>query len=72
MTNYEFLKSIFDLAHRGIYVPLDNLPEDISREVVEKNVLTIELHNLIKSDGDKERIEELQEILYPKTEEIEE
>lgn len=65
MTDYDLLKSIFDLAHQGIYVNLDNLPSHISKDVVEKNVLHIELQNLKKSNGNTQRIIELQKILYP-------
>ena len=69
MKNSELLKNIFDLAHQGIYVPLNNLPADISKEVVEKNALYIELQNLKKSNGDINRITEIESILYPPEEE---
>ena len=70
MTNYEFLKSIFDNAHNGNY-NIPELPEDISQEVVEKNVLYIELQNLRKNNGNAERIAEIESILYPPEEEEE-
>lgn len=65
MNETQLLKNIFDLAHQGIYVGTDNLPDDISKEVVEKNILYIELQNLIRDNGSQERIEEIKEILYP-------
>ena len=68
---YNLLKSIFDKAHEGIY-EIPELPEGISREVVEKNVLYIELQNLKKSNGDSNRIAEIEAILYPVVEEEEE
>lgn len=68
MTNYEFLKSIFDNAHKGIYI-IPDLPQNISREVVEKNLLYIELQNLIRDHGNENRIEEIKAILYPLEEE---
>lgn len=64
MSDYELLKNIFDNAHNGIYV-IPELPSNISREVVEKNVLHIELQNLKKSNGDSNRIAEIEAILYP-------
>ena len=64
MENYELLKSIFDEAHKGNY-NIPELPEGISRDVVEKNVLYIELQNLKKSNGDENRIAEIEAILYP-------
>ena len=70
MNKTELLKQIFDKAHNGNY-NIPELPEGISREVVEKNVLYIELQNLIRDNGSQERIEEIKAILYP-VEEIEE
>jgi len=67
----KLLKQIFDLAHQGVYVNLENLPQDISKEVVEKNLLYIELQNLLKTDNNKKRIEEIKAILYPPIEEEE-
>ena len=64
MTNYEFLKQIFDNAWNGNY-NIPELPPDISREVVEKNVLYIELQNLRKNNGNESRIAEIEAILYP-------
>lgn len=73
MNNTELLKEIFDKAHQEIYnVDLDKLPSDISREVVEKNILYIELKNLVKNNGNPERIEEIKLILNPPQEEIDE
>ena len=69
MDKTKLLKNIFDLAEQGIYVPVDNLPADISKEVVEKNQLYIELKNLIKNNGNAERIAEIQLILNPPEEE---
>ena len=63
MNKTEFLKEIFDKAHKGDY-NIPELPEGISREVVEKNVLYIELQNLIRDNGDQERIEEIKSVLY--------
>jgi len=64
MDNTKLLKEIFDKAYQGDY-EIPELPEEISREVVEKNVLYIELKNLLKSGGSQERIEEIKSILYP-------
>lgn len=65
MDSTKFLKNIFDLANQGVYTNLDNLPDGISRDVVEKNILYIELKNLIKTNGDSERIDEIKSILNP-------
>ena len=70
MSDYELLKQIFDNAHNGIY-DIPELPEHISKEVIEKNVLYIELQNLKKSNGDMERIAKIESILYPPEEESE-
>ena len=70
MINYEFLKSIFDNAHNGNY-NIPELPADISKEVVEKNVLYIELQNLLKNNESQERIDKIKSILYPSEEEEE-
>lgn len=64
MNKTEFLKEIFNKAHKGDY-NIPELPEGISREVVEKNVLYIELQNLIKNGGSEERIEKIKAVLYP-------
>ena len=64
MNETELLKEIFDKAHKGDY-NIPELPENISREVVEKNVLYIELQNLIRYNGSQERIEEIKAVLYP-------
>lgn len=64
MDKTKLLKEIFDKAHQGDY-EIPELPEEISREVVEKNVLYIELQNLIRDNGRQERIEEIKAILYP-------
>ena len=64
MDKTKLLKEIFDKAHQGNY-EIPELPEEISREVVEKNVLYIELQNLLKSGGSQERVEEIKSILYP-------
>lgn len=63
--NKDLLKAVFDLAHRGIYVDVNTLPDGISKEVVYKTLLYIELQNLIKHNGDKNRIEEIESILNP-------
>lgn len=63
MDKTKLLKNIFDLAHQGIYIPLDNLPSGISKEVVEKNLLYIELKNLLKTGNNSARIEEIKSIL---------
>ena len=68
MKDYEFLKQIFDNAYNGIY-DIPELPEHISKEVIVKNVLYIELQNLKKSNGDTNRIAEIEAILYPSEEE---
>lgn len=65
MNKTNLLKNIFELAHQGIYVPLDNLPYFISKDVVEKKLLYIELQNLVKNNGDTNRIEEIKLILNP-------
>lgn len=71
MENYDLLKSIFNEAHNGNY-NIPELPEGISRDVVERNVLYIELQNLKKSNGDINRITEIEAILYPVEDEGEE
>lgn len=63
MDKIKLLKNIFELAHQGIYIPLDNLPSGISKQVVQKNLLYIELQNLIKNNGNKNRINEIKEML---------
>lgn len=72
MGNREILKNIFDLKKVGINVDISNLPLDISREVVEKNLLQIELEQLKKNGGGQERINEINLILSPPIEEVEE
>lgn len=73
MDKTKLLKEIFDLAHQGVYdINLDNLPSDISREVVEKNILYIELKNLSDKGGNPARIEEIKSILKPPVKETEE
>ncbi len=70
MDKTKLLKEIFDKAHQGIYdVDYESLPSDISREVVEKNVLYIELQNLVKNNGSTARIAEIKAILNPPEEE---
>ena len=69
MTNTELLKNIFNLAKQGIYTSVENLPSDISKEVVEKEMMQIELKNLLKSNGSQERIDEIKAILSPPQEE---
>lgn len=69
MTNSEFLKEIFDNAWNGNY-EIPELPNNISREVVEKNVMYIELQNLLKDNTNQQRIEEIKAILYPIDEEV--
>ena len=64
MNETELLKEIFDKAHKGDY-NIPELPEGISREVIEKNVLYIEFQNLIRDNGSQERIEEIKAVLYP-------
>ena len=65
MNNTKILESIFNLAQQGIIVDISNLPSDISKEVVENNLLYIELKNLTKNGGNSERIEEIKQILNP-------
>lgn len=72
MDKIKLLKEMFDLAHKGIYdINLDNLPSEISRDVVEKNILYIELKHLINQGGNPARIEEIKSILNPSIEETE-
>jgi hypothetical protein len=66
MDKTKLLKNIFELAEQGIKVPLNDLPSDISRDVVEKQLLYIELRNLVKNGGDQARINEIKSILNPK------
>lgn len=72
MNNADLLKNIFELAQQGIYIPVDNLPSDISKDVVSKKLLYIELQNLVKNNGDINRIEEIKLILNPPQKESEE
>lgn len=69
MNETKLLKNIFELAEQGIYTPVENLPKGISKEVAKKNLLYIELKNLIKSNGSQERIDEIKAILNPPEEE---
>lgn len=71
MNKTKLLKSIFELAEQGIIVPIDNLPADISKDVVEKNLLYVELKDLIKNNGNPDRIAEIKSILNPPQEESE-
>jgi hypothetical protein len=68
--NSKLLAGIFDLAHMGIYIDVNTLPNGISKEVVYKNLLYIELQNLVKNGGSQERIDEIKAILNPPEEEI--
>ena len=70
MDNSKILKSIFDLAHTGIYTDVNTLPKGISKEVVYKNLLSIELQNLVASGTSLERQEEIKTILNPPEEEV--
>lgn len=72
MNNTKLLESIFNLAEQEIYVIPNDLPSGISKEVVEKNILYIELKNLIKTNGSQERIAEIKAILNPPQEEYDE
>jgi hypothetical protein len=72
MNNTQLLKEIFDLAKQGKPVDITNLPSDISREVVEKNLLYIELKRLVTNNGNPARIEEIKAILNPPQEETSE
>lgn len=65
MDNTQLLKDIFNLAQAGIQVDLDNLPEGVSRDVVEKNLLYIQLKRLVKNNGDRNKIEEIKNKLNP-------
>lgn len=69
MDKTKLLKNIFELAEQGIQVPLDNLPSDVSKDVVEKQLLYIELKNLVKNGGSQARIDEIKSILNPPQEE---
>ena len=71
MNNTQLLKEIFDLANQGKNVDISNLPNDISKEVVEKNLLYIELKRLVANNGDIARIEEIKSILNPLDEDLE-
>lgn len=70
MDKTKLLKNIFELAEQGIRVPLDNLPSDVSKDVVEKQLLYIELRKLVKNGGSQERIDEIKAILNPPQEEV--
>lgn len=63
--NSKLLTGIFDLAHMGIYIDVNTLPNGISKEVVYKNLLYIELQNLVASGTNPERQEEIKAILNP-------
>ena len=65
MEKSKLLDNIFSLAKQGIYVPIDNLPSNISKDVVQKQLLYIELKNLVKSGNNPARVEELKAILNP-------
>lgn len=69
MDKAKLLKNIFELAENGIYTNVNELPEGISKDVVYKNLLYIELKNIVKSNGSRARIEEIKLILNPPQEE---
>ena len=71
MNSTQILKEIFDLANQGKNVDISNLPNDISKDVVEKNLLYIELKRLVANNGDVVRIEEIKSILNPLDEDLE-
>ena len=71
MNKTQLLKDIFNLAQAGIQVDLNNLPADVSKDVIEKNLLYIELKDLIKNNGSEQRIAEIRAILYPVEEDVE-
>ena len=68
MDKTKLLKNIFELAQQGIFIPVETLPQGISKEVVAKNQLYIELKELVKNGGSQERIEEIKAILNPQEE----
>lgn len=72
MNNTKLLEGVFDLAKSGIKVNIDNLPKDISKEVVYKSLLYAELRELVKENKNQERIDQIKAELYPKEEEINE
>lgn len=65
MNNSEILKNIFALKEIGLDVDISKLPSDISRDVVQKNLLQIELKQLKNNGGNIERIREIELILNP-------
>ena len=67
--NNRLISAIFDLAHRGIYIDVNNLPEGISKDVICKELLYIELQNLVKANANPERQEAIKAILNPPQEE---
>lgn len=69
MDKTKLLANIFGLAEQGIFISLDKIPDDVSKDVVEKNLLYIELRNLVKNGGSEERINEIKAILSPKEDE---
>lgn len=69
MNETKLLENIFNLTQQGITVDISNLPSYMSKDVVEKNMLYIELKNLVKHNGDPTRIAELKELLSPKEKE---
>ena len=68
MDKTKILKNIFELAEQGMKVDIENLPHSISKDVVEKQLLYIELKNLVKRGGNAARIDEIKQILNPKEE----
>ena len=69
MDKTKLLANIFGLAEQGIFISSDKIPDDVSKDVVEKNLLYIELRNLVKNGGSEERINEIKAILSPKEDE---
>lgn len=65
MNNSEILKNIFALKEIGLDVNISNLPSEISKDVVQKNLLQIELKQLKNNGGNIERIREIELILNP-------
>lgn len=63
MDNAKIIKNIIELAKEGIAVDLKTLPANISKDVISRSLLFIELQKLTKNNGSADRIKEIKNIL---------
>lgn len=67
------IEDYFDRTANGETFDIDEIeiPSSFDKEVIKKNLLYIELKYLLKNKGDKGRINEIKEMLYPADDEEE-